>query len=246
MTLLLLAAGFATRLGDKFSGKPKHLLPAGERLMIDWVLQFLSPADKYFSKKVLIANEVSYPMFLDWRKNSGNLDIEILRNGVRKKEERLGAVGDFLLALKLGKIEDDILVCAADYALKDFDFVGWIKEFKKKKTSMIIAAPEEEVEVLRAGSCIEFDKSGQVTAFEEKPKKPFSKFYGAPYYLIKKEDTKIIKKIPRDLRDNMGQIVEKLLSDSQVFCQIHKGKILHLTSEKDLEELNKRRAAVPS
>ena len=51
MRLLVLAAGYATRLYPLTRDRPKALLPVGGRPMADWLLECLEPIERLFDVK---------------------------------------------------------------------------------------------------------------------------------------------------------------------------------------------------
>ena len=205
---------------------------------MDLLLDSLKSIKEEFGRMALITNERYYPHFKKWAATSP-WDIEVYSDGVCSKEDKLGAVGDLNFVLNRAKIESDLFICTPDYVMEDFDFKNFIK-FAKGSTCSVTIAKVEPEELLKAGSCLKFNKCLQVTHFEEKPKRPFSHYYGVPYYFLKKEDLSIIRKIPKKLQDNSGQIVKTLVDKSEVACQIYDGSSIHLTSEKDYQILVRR------
>jgi NDP-sugar pyrophosphorylase family protein len=239
MILLILAAGFGTRLEPRTLTLPKHLLPVGNGCFMDLFYNSLQEVESLFDRKILITNEIYFKSFRDWVK-ARKLKIKVISNGVTKKEDKIGAIGDFLLACKEEKISKNVFVVAPDYILKDVDFREVVKLFDQKKSSVTIHRTEEDKEKIKAGSCLLLDKDNKIIKFQEKPQKPFSKNYGVPYYLVRGDDIGNIEKIPESLRDNSGQIVAELAGSSSIYSFGYNGSVLHLTSEKDYQEvLNK-------
>jgi len=231
MTLVILAAGFATRLEPLTIDTPKHLLPLkGKKVLMDLFIETIAEILPGFNKIILVTNQGYYNKFLSWAKNSTVQKIKILSDGVNSKEERIGAIGDLLFAIDKGKINDDMLICAADYVLRNVDFKKYLKFSEGRSTTIV---KEEGIEALKSGSCLRLGKNFQVTKFAEKPIKPFSNLYGVPYYYLHKSDIRHIGLIPKNLHDNIGQLVAKLVDDSKIFAYRYSGDIIHLTCEKD-------------
>lgn len=236
MVLLILAAGFSTRLEPRTLNTPKHLLPIGSKVFIDYFMESIRGMQSEIERSVLVTNQRYYDKFKAWAKGK---NIEVISDGVTDKEHRIGTIGDFLFTIEKSKIKGDVMVCAADFVLEKFDFKKFIDIAKKSKYSFTITKHESDMDEIKAGSCLLLGADNRVTKFEEKPKDPFSDLYGAPYYFVKKEDIKFINKIPEGLRDNCGQIVAELVCDSKIFATRYNGNVMHMTTERDYQELVK-------
>jgi len=209
---------------------------------MDLLLDSLKGVRKEFGRTVLITNEKYYPHFRKWAATSP-WDIEVYSDGVRRKEDKLGAVGDLIYVLDRAKIKTDFFACTPDYVMENFDFKNFIRFAKVSSCSATIAKVEPDKGLIKAGSCLKFDKCSKVTHFEEKPKQPFSQYYGIPYYFIKRKDLETIRELPEKLRDNSGQLVKILVEKSQVACRVYEGLSIHLTTERDYQVLVRRFSA---
>lgn len=192
------------------------------------------------SQRVLITNAIYYDRFYRWNEKRGAA-LEVISNGIKNKNKKIGAIGDLLLAIKKKHIDEDVLVVAPDFILPNFNFNKFIKFAQAKNSSATLYRNEKDLNKIQAGSCIALDKNQKITRFAEKPAVPFSHFYGIPYYLIKKNDLQYLEKIPLVSRDNSGQIVAQLVKYSKVYALRYNGKVIHLTSEQDYQELKKER-----
>lgn len=239
MDLLILAAGFATRLEPRTLETPKQLLPLKEDyLLIDLFWDYLSKSAEPFERKIIVTNEKYYRKFVDWNKKRQH-DFEIISDGVKDKSEKIGAVGDFLFAIDKGSIKNDVLTCASDYIMPNLSISGLIKLSEENKSSVTVTK-EESLEDIKSGSCLLLNSENQVIKFEEKPQQPFSNLYGVPYYLIKNNDLKYIRQILKEDRDNSGQIIVKLVNSSRVFALKYEGDIIHMTTEADYQVLRSK------
>ncbi|MBP5721569.1 MAG: nucleotidyltransferase family protein [Bacteroidales bacterium] len=118
--------------------------------------------------------------------------IHVLSDGTVTNETRLGAVKDLILAIDTYKIDDDILVVAADNIL-DFSFRGFVEEFHRKGTSMIMCHHEPEIYKLQRTGVIEVDADMRVLQMQEKPEVPVSHWAVPPFYIYRREDLPLIK-----------------------------------------------------
>ena len=122
----------------------------------------------------------------------GGDKIRILDDGTSTNETRLGAVRDLILAIETFGIDEDILVVAADNIL-DFSFRGFVEEFHRKGTSMIMCHHEPEIYKLQRTGVIEVDDDFRVLQMQEKPKEPVSHWAVPPFYIYRREDLPIIR-----------------------------------------------------
>ena len=103
MIAILLAAGYATRLYPLTKDKPKSLLPLGNRLIIDYIMDSVDVIPG-LTKVALITNSKFYPAFCEWadsQDREGKAPIVVLDDGVvcvgREVFGSVRAVGDALL-----------------------------------------------------------------------------------------------------------------------------------------------------
>jgi glucose-1-phosphate thymidylyltransferase len=238
MVLIILSAGFSTRLEPRTLKIPKQLLPVGEKVFLDLFLESIATLKNKFSRKIFVTNEKFYPLFSK-RAKQNDWGFKIISDGVMSKDKRLGAVGDLLFAIGKEEISDDVFVVCPDYILENFDFAEFLKKFSADRCSYTIAKKENNQNILKSGSCLTLDKGGFISRFQEKPSKPFSKLYGVPYYAIKKSDIKFIKQIPAKEKDNAGEIVAELVQMSKIKAVQYLGSIIHLTNENDYQKITK-------
>jgi glucose-1-phosphate thymidylyltransferase len=192
MKNIVIAAGYATRLYPLTANFPKPLLQIGESSILG---KLISDIDTIagIDEHIIVTNHKFMSHFEDWA-NEINTEhpISILDDGTETNESRLGAVKDLLFAINTCSIDEDILVVAADNLL-DFSFKGFVEEFKKKGTSMIMCYHEPSLNALQRTGVIAIDKEMKVLEMQEKPEVPVSNWAVPPFYLYRKEDLPLIK-----------------------------------------------------
>ena len=109
MNLLVLAAGYATRLYPLTRDRPKALLPVGGRPMADWLLERLEPIG--FDSKYLVTNARFAGNFREWAEGS---EVTVVDDGTTSDEDRLGAIGDIGFVIEQEGLDDDLVVVAGD------------------------------------------------------------------------------------------------------------------------------------
>ena len=99
MKLLILAAGYATRLYPLTKDKAKPLLEIGGKAIIEHILDKVTEI-KDITKIFIVTNNKFYADFVDWSKNVKiKVPIKIINDKTIANEDRLGAIGDIDFAL---------------------------------------------------------------------------------------------------------------------------------------------------
>ena len=117
MKVLILAAGYATRLHPLTLTRAKPLLPVAGKPMIDYVLDNLAPMGG-IDRVYIVTNAKFAEQFQKWaddyRATKSKLDFTIVNDGSTDDTNKLGAIGDLHLVIQREKIEDDLIVVAGD------------------------------------------------------------------------------------------------------------------------------------
>ena len=194
MKNIVIAAGYATRLGELTKNFPKPLLKIGERSILDRMLDDIDTiAD--IDEHIVITNHKFAPHFEAWRKEVASKykkPITIVDDGTETNETRLGAVCDLLFALDKLSVNDDLLVVAADNILF-FSFQEFVDFAKQKGTSCIMCHEQPSIEKLQRTGVVELDANGKVLGMEEKPAVPKSHWAVPPFYIYLKKDLDLVR-----------------------------------------------------
>ncbi len=194
MKNIVIAAGYATRLGELTKNFPKPLLKIGERSILDRMLDDIDTiAD--IDEHIVITNHKFAPHFEAWRKEVASKykkPITIVDDGTETNKTRLGAVCDLLFALDKLSVNDDLLVVAADNILF-FSFQEFVDFAKQKGTSCIMCHEQPSIEKLQRTGVVELDANGKVLGMEEKPAVPKSHWAVPPFYIYLKKDLDLVR-----------------------------------------------------
>ena len=192
MKNIVIAAGYATRLGELTKNFPKPLLEIGKSTILGRMLDDIDTIPE-IDEHIIITNHRFYPIFESWKKQLNySKPVTIVDDGTESNETRLGAVRDLIFAIEKLGIDDDILVVAADNIL-DFSFRGFVEEFKKRGTSMIMCHNEPEIYKLQRTGVIEVDEDMKVLQMQEKPEVPVSHWAVPQFYIYRREDLDLIR-----------------------------------------------------
>src|SRR4051794_28567464 len=117
MRVIILAAGYATRLYPLTQTMAKPLLPVAGKPMIDYVLDNLAPISG-INHVYVVTNGKFAAQFEEWGRAAHGkrpeLKFTIVNDGSTNDSNKLGAIGDLHLVLQREKIDDDIIVVAGD------------------------------------------------------------------------------------------------------------------------------------
>lgn len=189
MKSIILAAGYATRLYPLTDNFPKPLLEIGNNTILGRLLDDIDTIPEV-DGHIIVTNAKFEGIFESWAaKRDG---VAVLSDGTYTNETRLGAVGDLILALERFGVDEDILVLAADNIL-DFSLKGFVEEFHRKGTSMIMCHYEPEIYKLQRTGVIEVDREMKVLRMQEKPQVPVSHWAVPPFYIYSRKDLPLIR-----------------------------------------------------
>lgn len=192
MKNIVIAAGYATRLGELTKNFPKPLLKIGNNTILGRMLDDID-AISDIDEHIIITNHKFAPFFEEWATEQHyTKPITIVDDGTETNETRLGAVCDLLFAIEKLGIEDDMLVVAADNLLF-FSFKEFVDFAKKKGTSCIMCHEQPSIEKLQRTGVIVVDDRWRVLNMEEKPREPKSHWAVPPFYIYMKRDLDLVR-----------------------------------------------------
>ena len=192
MKNIVIAAGYATRLGELTKNFPKPLLIIGENTILGRMLDDIDRIPE-IDEHVIVTNHKFAPIFEKWTKDQHyTKPITIVDDGTETNDTRLGAVCDLLFAMNKLNINDDLLVVAADNLLF-FSFQEFVDFAKEKGSSCIMCHEQPSIEKLQRTGVVELDDNMRVLGMEEKPQVPKSHWAVPPFYIYQKKDLNIVR-----------------------------------------------------
>ena len=192
MKNIVIAAGYATRLGELTKNFPKPLLKIGESTILGRMLDDIDNIPD-IDEHIIITNHKFAHIFEDWASGLHySKPVTIVDDGTETNETRLGAVCDLLYAMDKLKIDDDMLVVAADNLLF-FSFSEFVAFAKKKGTSCIMCHEQPSIEKLQRTGVVVLDEDNRVLNMEEKPQVPKSTWAVPPFYIYLRKDLDLVR-----------------------------------------------------
>ena len=206
MKNIVIAAGYATRLGELTKNFPKPLLKIGNSTILGRMLDDIDRIPDV-DEHIIVTNHKFAPIFEEWAKEQHyTKPITIIDDGTESNETRLGAVCDLLYAIDCLEKRDHangslpigegwgeaLLVVAADNLLF-FSFQEFVDFAKEKQTGCIMCHEQPSIEKLQRTGVIVMDEQNRVLNMEEKPQVPKSHWAVPPFYIYRKEDLDLVR-----------------------------------------------------
>ena len=192
MKNIVIAAGYATRLGELTKNFPKPLLKIGDNTILGRMLDDIDMIPE-IDEHIIITNHKFAHIFEQWKLGTKyQKPITIIDDGTETNDTRLGAVCDLLFAIEKLGIDDDMLVVAADNLLF-FSFKEFVDFANEKGTSCIMCHEQSSIEKLQRTGVVVLDDNNRVMNMEEKPEHPKSHWAVPPFYIYKKHDLALIR-----------------------------------------------------
>ena len=192
MKNIVIAAGYATRLGELTRNFPKPLLQIGSSTILGRMLDDIDRIPD-IDEHIIITNHRFAHIFEDWAsKQSYTKPVTIVDDGTSTNETRLGAVCDLLYAMEKLSIDDDLLVVAADNILM-FSFQEFVDFARQKNSSCIMCHEQPSIERLQRTGVVLLDENYKVLNMEEKPQVPKSTWAVPPFYIYLRKDLDLVR-----------------------------------------------------
>jgi len=240
MRVIILAAGYGTRLYPLTHSLPKPLISINNKPIINFLIEKIDKLSKQFRIKEvrIVSNNKFYKDFLNWKRKY-KMKVDIINNGSNTPADRLGATRDVKFAM--GNKKGDWLVLGGDNLFQD-NLSKFIEFANKKKPYPCVGL--YDVRYKKAAmqfGVAKINRIKRVVDLEEKPKKPFSSLtatciYFFPQRSLKFLDSFLCGEMNTDL---LGKYIAWLAKQTKVFGYMLGGKwmdIGHYDSLKLAEE----------
>src|SRR5690349_4758190 len=171
MKLIILAAGYATRLYPLTLNQPKPLLPVAGKPMLEHVIDNLSTIDG-IDQAYIVTNAKFAGHFQRWAEEYKRPNLKfgftIVNDQSTDDSNKLGAIGDMQFVITKHEIDDVVIVVGGDKLFSDgLHFFG---DYCRQKNAPVTAVYDVgDLEEIKRYNSIEIDEGGRIVFFEEKP-----------------------------------------------------------------------------
>ncbi len=225
MKALILAGGFARRLAPITDFIAKPLLPVGDKLIIDWIVDNIKKAG---IKNIIVSTNSYYEREFRYWLKCRNENIKILIEPTMKEEEKFGAIKGMKYAMD-NYGEDEYLIVAGD---NFFDFsISYVLDLYKSKNAPVVAVYDvESKEKAKRYGIVSIDKMGKITKFVEKPENPESTLAATAFYIFPKEIKGLLEEYLNDKNnpDSPGYFISWLVDKMDVYAYPFNGTWLDI------------------
>lgn len=238
--VLILAAGFGTRLKEIGINLPKGLIPYKTTTILGRVISELNKISSIY-ETALISNSHFFSLFEKFFSNNfPEFKLTLVNNKIETADKRLGAIGDLIFALdQLNWWDKDLLVLPSDTYF-DFSFEELLAFYKQKKNFVTVLRKMDKKDIANRLGCA-LVKNNQVIEFVEKPEQPKSEYAAIPFYIYPKKILALLKEYKKEGNnlDAPGSIVGWLIKKKvSVWAFITNTKTLDVGTKTEIDILN--------
>lgn len=244
MNILILAAGYATRLYPLTLTKAKPLLEVAGQPMMEWVIDNLAPIPG-ISKVFVVTNNKFAADFQAWadgyNEKNAKLPFEIVNDGSTSDADKLGAIGDLNhVVQKYGIENEDLLVVAGDNLFSQ-SLEGFGTLAREKNTPVLGLYDVGSLDEAKKYGVVAINGEGVLTQFVEKPAEPPSTLIGIALYYYPKHVVPLIRQYLAEGNnpDQPGRLIQWLYPRTPVHTWSVPGTWFDVGSKETLEEANR-------
>lgn len=244
MKVLILAAGYGTRLYPLVTNTPKPLLMVADKPLINHIVDKLIGLPG-LDELLVVSNQKFYNHFLQWAQELQKtfpLPIRVINDKTTTPENRLGSVGDIHFAIKEASISTDLFVIGGDN-LFDYQLNDFVAFAQKKPTAVSIGLYDiHNLKDATMYGVVELGAEGKLVSFQEKPAQPKSTLISMCCYYIPKatlsdleQYTQVSKKM-----DKAGEFIQWLCKEKEVCGFKFSGKWYDIGSIESYQEAQEK------
>ncbi|MEO6739032.1 MAG: nucleotidyltransferase family protein [Chthoniobacteraceae bacterium] len=244
MNILILAAGYATRLYPLTLTKAKPLLGVAGKPMMEWVIDNLAPIPG-ISKVFVVTNNKFAADFQTWaddyNASHAKLPFSIVNDGSTSDTDKLGAIGDLNhVVQKFGIEGEDLLVVAGDNLFSQ-SLEGFAALAREKNTPVLGVYDVKSIDEAKKYGVVAVDAQDVIAEFIEKPAHPPSTLIGIALYYYPKHVVPLIRQYLAEGNnpDQPGRFVQWLYPRTPVHTWSVPGTWFDVGSKENLEEANR-------
>ena len=240
MNVLILAAGYATRLYPLTLHKSKPLLEVGGKPIIEWLMDSLVDVQDLETVYV-VTNDKFASDFQAWSKRyrdrQQKFTFKIISDGSKSDEDKLGAIGDINFVVTQENLTDNALLIIAGDNLFTESLAGFVSSAKRTEATVAVYDVGDAEAIKKYGN-ISVNAEGIITRFEEKPANPCGTLAAIALYYYSPEVLSLLRGYLADGNnpDQPGRFVQWLYRRKPVKTFQLKGRWLDIGSKETLEK----------
>lgn len=240
MNVLILAAGYATRLYPLTLHKAKPLLEVGGKPIIEWLMDNLVDVPDLETVYV-VTNDKFASDFQAWSKRyrgrQPKFTFKIINDGSKSDEDKLGAIGDInFVVTRENLTRTGLLIIAGDNLFTE-SLAGFVASARGTEATVAVYDVGDTEAIKKYGN-ITVNAEGIIIHFEEKPANPRGTLAAIALYYYSPEVLSLLKTYlaAGNNPDQPGRFVQWLYTRKPVKTFQLKGRWLDIGSKETLEE----------
>tara|TARA_B100000029_G_scaffold484776_1_gene537368 strand:- start:269 stop:1012 length:744 start_codon:yes stop_codon:yes gene_type:complete len=181
MEVIVLAGGFATRMGALTKDTPKQLLPLGNKTIIDYVLKSIEPLNP--TQTFISTNSKFVKHFDEFIENyNGPLSLELIEEEALAESEKRGALSSIGDIIVNRKSKGPLFVVGGDN-VSDFDLSKMTVHFEKYQNDTLALYDVQDISLAKLYGIVTLD-GFKITSLKEKPATPSSTLASTALWLL--------------------------------------------------------------
>lgn len=241
MKVIILAAGYATRLYPLTKDMPKSLLTVNNKTILDYIVDEINILPDIKSI-YLVSNHKFHEKFSKWAEERKNkIDIKVIDDGSTSEYDRRGAIGDIFFALQSENIDEDIMVIAGDN-LFTFKLIDYYNYFKSINKDCVCVKNIEDEQLIKQYGVALIDENNKVLDIEEKPEKPKSNIAVFAVYFFLKNTIPLFKEYLEsgNKKDAPGYFTQWLCKNKELYAYKFHGECYDIGTHKSYEQIQEK------
>jgi glucose-1-phosphate thymidylyltransferase len=243
MNVLILAAGYATRLYPLTLNKAKPLLIVGGKPIIEWLVDNLANIPDLETIYV-VTNDKFAADFQAWSRSyqerHPEFKFKVVNDRSKSDDDKLGAIGDINFVVTHENIAQTSLLVAAGDNLFTSPLADFVAKAKNSDVTVAVYDVGDNEAIKKYGN-VTVDAEGIITRFEEKPKKPQGTLAAIALYFYSPAVLSLLKTYlaAGNNADQPGRFVQWLYTREPVKTFQIKGQWLDIGSKETLENADR-------
>lgn len=239
MKILILAAGYGTRLYPLVQDTPKAFLDVKDKPLIAHIIDKIKMAPG-LNEFLIVTNNKFFKPFDEWAKRQA-FNVRVINDKTDTPEQRLGSIGDIQFALNQYPFSDDLLVIGSDN-LFNFNLEDFFQFAQSKKKAATIGLYDiKDITQAHQYGVVSVDKNKKIILFEEKPQKPKSTLIAMCFYYFPKD---LVSFIPQYIKeggkaDRAGDYIKWIAEKHEAYGFTFSGKWYDIGSIESYNEAQK-------
>lgn len=237
MKVLIMAAGYGTRLYPITKDTPKPLLDVGGRPMIDYIVDKVKAVDEV-NELLVVTNDKFYDRFQEWSEDRKfPWPVTVLNDGSTEDGDKRGAIGDIDFTVKETDIDDDLMVLAGDN-LFEFSLEDMVDTFQDKNENVVGVLRFDDDDKLSKYGIVETNQDSRVVDFQEKPDDPASNLVAMGMYIFPGGKLNLIDQYLAEggNPDEPGWYITWLVENNTVYAHPFDGEWFDIGDKDSLEQ----------